>query len=100
MPDKKTLRIHKGGSVASDDAFDFGAWRITNPCEKNRFHVMCVEFLLKSTLNGSYVVNFDSTASLGSDQRLTLGNILDGGDVPFLGTIAADRGRDNESAMS
>ena len=35
-------------------------------------------------VNGAYVSNFDSTASFGSDQRLTLGNIIDGGDVPFL----------------
>ena len=40
-------------------------------------------------VNGAYVSNFDSTASFGSDQRLTLGNIIDGGNVPFLGTIAA-----------
>ena len=40
-------------------------------------------------VNGSYVTNFDSTASFGSDQRLTLGNIIDGGDLPFLGTNAA-----------
>ena len=40
-------------------------------------------------VNGSYVTNFDSTASFGSDQRLTVGNIHDGGDVPFLGTISA-----------
>ena len=40
-------------------------------------------------VNGSYVTNFDSTASFGSDQLLTFGNIIDGGDVPFLGTIAA-----------
>ena len=40
-------------------------------------------------VNGSYVTNFDSTASSGSDKRLTLGNIRDGGDVPFLGDIAA-----------
>ena len=40
-------------------------------------------------VNGAYVSNFDSTASFGSDQRLTLGNIIDEGDVPFLGTIAA-----------
>ena len=40
-------------------------------------------------VNGAYVSNFDSTASFRSDQRLTLGNIIDGGGVPFLGTIAA-----------
>ena len=40
-------------------------------------------------VNGSYVTNFDSTTSFGSDKRLTVGNIRDGGDVPFLGTIAA-----------
>ena len=40
-------------------------------------------------VNGSYVTNFDSTVSSGSNQRLTLGNIRDRGDVPFLGTIAA-----------
>ena len=39
--------------------------------------------------NGAYVSSFDSTASFGSDQKLTLGSIIDGGDVPFLGTIAA-----------
>ena len=32
---------------------------------------------------------FESTASFGSDQRLILGNIIEGGDVPFLGAIAA-----------
>ena len=32
---------------------------------------------------------FDSTALFGSYQRLTLGNIIDGWDVPFLGTVAA-----------
>ena len=40
-------------------------------------------------VNGSYVTNFNSTASSGSDQRITLGNIRDGGDIPFPGTIAA-----------
>ena len=40
-------------------------------------------------VNGSYVTNFNSTASSGSDQRITLGNIRDGGGIPFLGTIAA-----------
>ena len=43
LPDKKTLPIHGGGIVDSDDAFDFRAWRKTNPCEENRFHVICVE---------------------------------------------------------
>ena len=79
-----------------DNSFEFRAWRKTNPCEKNRFHVICVEWVRKpkssySTLwvNGAYVSNFDSTASFGADQKLTLGNIIDGGDVPFLGAIAA-----------
>ena len=40
-------------------------------------------------VDGSYVTNFNSTASSGSDQRITLGNIRDGGDIPFLGTNAA-----------
>ena len=40
-------------------------------------------------VNGSYVTNFNSTASSGSDQRITLENIRDGRDIPFLGTIAA-----------
>ena len=34
-------------------------------------------------------MTYYSTASFGSDQKLTLGNIIDGGYVPFLGTIAA-----------
>ena len=57
---------------------------------------LCVEYVNKPKssyswwgVNGSYATNFDSTASFGSDQRLTLGNICDGGDIPFLGTIAA-----------
>ena len=61
----------------------------------NKFHVICVEWVRKpkssySTLwvNGAYVSNFDSTASFVSDQKLTLGNIIDG-DVPFLGAITA-----------
>ena len=93
---KKTLRIHGGGSAGSDDSFDFRAWQKTNPCEKDKFHVICVEWVRKSKssystlwVNGAYVSNFVSTASFGSDQRLTLGNIIDGGNVPFLGTIAA-----------
>ena len=49
--------------------------------------VICVESSL--CVNGSCVTNFDLTASFGSHQRLTLGHICDGGDVPFLGTIAA-----------
>ena len=40
-------------------------------------------------VSGAYVTNFDSTASFGSDLRLPLGNIIDGGDVPYLGVIAA-----------
>ena len=40
-------------------------------------------------VNGSYVTNFNSTASSSSDQRITLGNIRDGGDIQFLRTIAA-----------
>ena len=61
LPDKKTLRTHGGGSTGSDDAFDFRAWRKTNPCE-NKFHLICVEYVRKprsfyATLwvNGSYV---------------------------------------------
>ena len=57
---------------------------------------MCVEYVKKPKtsysslwVNRSYVTDFDSTASFGSDQKLTLGNIIDGGDVPFLGTIAS-----------
>ena len=95
LPDKKTLRIHREGITDSDDSFDFRAWRKTNPREENKFLVIWSEWVRKpkssySTLwvNVSYVTNFYSNASFGSDQRLTLGNIIDG-DVPFLGTIAA-----------
>ena len=45
LPDKKTLRIHGAGAVGSDDMFDFRAWRKTNPCKENRFHVICVEYV-------------------------------------------------------
>ena len=96
LPDKKTRRIHGGGSVGSDDSFDFRAWRKSNPCEVNKFHIIFVEWVKKpkssySTLwvNGAYITYFDSTASFGSDQKLTLGNIIDGGDVLFMGAIAA-----------
>ena len=58
--------------------------------------MLCVEWVKKpkssySTLwvNGDYVSNFDSSSSFGSDQRITVGNIIDGGDLPFLGTIVA-----------
>ena len=58
--------------------------------------VLCVEYVKRTKssysslwVNGFYVTNFDSTALSGSDQRITLGNIRDGGDIPFLGTIAA-----------
>ena len=40
-------------------------------------------------VNGFYVTKFDSTASFVADEKLTPGNIIDGGDVPFMGTIAA-----------
>ena len=40
-------------------------------------------------VNVSYVTNFNSTASSGSNQRIMLGNIHDGGDLLFLETIAA-----------
>ena len=57
---------------------------------------MCVENVKRPKssyssfwVNGSYVTNFNSTASSGSNQRITLGNIRDGGDTPFLGTIYA-----------
>ena len=43
-------------------------------------------------VNGFYVTNVNSTAPSGSDQRVTHGNIRDGGDIPFLHhcyTIAA-----------
>ena len=96
LADKKTLRIHGAGGVGSDDTFDFRARRKTNSCKENRFHVIYVEYVEKPKssysslwVNGSYVTNFDSTASSGSDQRITLGNIRDGGDIPFLGTMAA-----------
>ena len=92
----KTLRIHGAGGVGSNDTFDFRVWWKTNPCKGNIFHVICVEYVkrLKSSysslwVNGSYVTNFNSTASSGSDQRVTLGYICDGGDTQFLGTIAA-----------
>ena len=45
IPDNKKLRIH--GSVGSDDSSDFRAWRKTNPCEENKFHVICVERVRK-----------------------------------------------------
>ena len=55
---------------------------------------MCVEYVKRPKssysslwVDGSDVTNFNSTASSGSDQRITLGNIRDGGDIPFLGTI-------------
>ena len=96
LPDKKTLRIHGGGSTGSDDSFDFRGWRKTNQCEKDKFHVICVGWVMKPKgsytalwVNETYVSNFVSPASFGSDQKLTLGNIIDGRDVPFLGTIAA-----------
>ena len=62
LTDKKTLCIHGTGGVGSDDTFDFGACRKTNPCEENRFHVMCGMLRLKSSysslwVNGSYVTN-------------------------------------------
>ena len=68
--------------------------RKTNPFKENRFHFICVEYVKMPKnsysslwVNGSYVTN--STASSGSDQRITIGKICDGGDIPFLGTIAA-----------
>ena len=36
-----------------------------------------------------YLTSTVSTAASGSDQRLTLENIIDGGNVTFIGTIAA-----------
>ena len=63
--------------------------------ERGGKRIICVEWVKKpkssySTLwvNGAYVSNFDPTSSFGSDQRLILGNIIDGGDVSFLGTTA------------
>ena len=41
LPDMKTLRIHGGGSTGYNDSFDFRAWRKTNPCENDKFYVMC-----------------------------------------------------------
>ena len=38
-------RLIHGGSVGSDVAFDFRAWQEINPCEENRFHVICVEYV-------------------------------------------------------
>ena len=43
--DKKTLRINGAGCVGSNDTFDFRAWRKTNQCKENRFHVICVEYV-------------------------------------------------------
>ena len=61
-----------------------------------QIHVICVEYVKKPEssysslwVNGSYATNFNSTALSGSDQRVTLENIRDCGDIPFLGTIAA-----------
>ena len=58
--------------------------------------MLCVKYVMRPKrsysslwVNGSYATNIDSTVSYGSDQRLTLGNNHDGGDVPFLRTIAA-----------
>ena len=53
LPGKKTLRIHGAGCVGSDDAFDFRAWRKTNPCEENRFHVICVEYVKRPKSSNS-----------------------------------------------
>ena len=79
------------GSVGSDDSFDFRG--VGKRIHVNKFHVICVEWVRKPKssysilwVNGADVSNFDSTASFGSDQRLTLGNIIDGGGVPFLGS--------------
>ena len=87
------LRIHGAGGVGSNDTFDFRAWR-KNPCKENRFHVISVEYVKRTNssyssllVNGSYVTNFDSTASSGSDNRITFGDIRDGGDIPFLGNL-------------
>ena len=70
LHDKKPLRIHGAGGVGSNDTFDFRAWRKTNPCKENRFHVICVEYVKRPKrsysslwVNGSCVTNFNSTAS-------------------------------------
>ena len=88
LPDKKTLRIHGAGGVGSNDTFGFRVWRKTNPCKENRFHVICVEYVKRQMssysslwVNGTYLTNCNSTALSGSDQRITLGNIHDGGDT-------------------
>ena len=93
LPDKKKLRIHGAGGVGSDDTFDFRAWRKTNPYKENRFHVIFVAYVKRPKrsysslwVNRSYVTNFNSTASSGSDQRITL---RDRGDILFLGTVTA-----------
>ena len=36
-----------GGSVGTDDSFDCRAWRKTNPCEENKLHVICMEWVRK-----------------------------------------------------
>ena len=104
-PIEKTFRIHRRG-VGSDDTFDFRAWRKTNPCKENRFHVMCgicyeaEEFLL--IINGSYVTNFNSTVSSGSDQEYHfLELLLQWKSMQYHRRGAwSYKGRDNENAMS
>ena len=96
LPDKKTLRSHGGGSTGSDVSFDFRAWRKQTPVKRINSMLYVWRGLGSRRvptqhygLDGAYVSNFDSTAAFGSDQKLTLGNIIDGGGVPFQGTIAA-----------
>ena len=116
LPDRKTFRIHRARGVGSDDTIDFRAWRKTNPCEENRFHAICVKYIKKPKssysslwVNGSYVTNFDSTVSSGSDQRITLGNgrrctispnYCCNGNLYHRRGSWSYKGRDNESAMS
>ena len=94
LGDGKTLRIHGSQDVGSKYVFDIRTWPKTNPCEEGRIQVMCIEYVEapKSSysalwLNGRHGTSFDSTPSYGSD--ITLGNIRDGGVIPFLGSIAA-----------
>jgi len=92
LKDEKTLRIHGASEVGDRHTFDFRWWVKTNPCEKDKFHVVCIEYVKKPKssssslwVNGAYVSNFDSECSFG--EGITLGNICNGGSIPVDGAI-------------
>ena len=81
--------------MGTREKWDFRTWRKTNPCLLDKFTVLCVEWVREPKtsysqiwVNGAHATNFSGTEHVGGKHFMTIGNITDGGAIPFQEEIA------------